>query len=123
MSPTPPERPDVAACARRLHLAAGELLEAAGAADAVPELPTTIAHLEVALDWLATSLVRMSQAVGDWSAWPSSDTDYRDLPSEARALRWHLHDVAAHLRASSNACPAALWWAREVVAGDPDVRE
>jgi hypothetical protein len=118
MSSTLHDRPDVAARADRLRLAADELHEYAGSSDAVSDLPTTIAHVEEVLDLLAASMVRMSHAVANWSGRAGEVADFTALSPEARALRWHLHHVAAHVRSSSNACTATRQWARDLLADE-----
>jgi hypothetical protein len=118
MSSTLHDRPDVTACAHRLRLAADELHEYSGSSEVVPDLPTTIAHVEEALDLIAASVVRMSQAVADWSGRVVEVADFTALSPEARALRWHLHHVAAHLRSSSNACAVTRHCARDLLADD-----
>ncbi len=123
MTPITPTRPDMVASAHRLDLAAAELLELAGMPEAVAELPETLDHLETALDRIATSLVKMSQSVAEWSGRGGAITDYNALPPAARALRWHLHDVAARVGASSNACPGARQWAGDLLADPAAVRD
>jgi hypothetical protein len=117
MTSTLSDRPGVGASAERLQRAAGDLLERSGTHAAVQELPTTLEHLQEVLDRLATSLVRMAEAVAERPEPPGATAGRGGLPPDARALVWHLHDVATHVRASSTACDGARQWADELTAG------
>ena len=128
MTSITPTRPDIVASAHRLELAATELLELAGIPEMLEELPATLDHLQTALDRLATSLMRMSQAVAERSSRAGAGTDDSALSPAARALQWHLHEAAARVGASSNACPGARHWAGELLADpaalhDPEVTD
>jgi hypothetical protein len=98
--------PGAAAAAEAVRLAAHELQLRAGAADAVPDLPATLAHVEDAVSRLATAM----QVTGEAVLQRSVDEDDRPTP-EARALSWHLYFLAARLRAAQEAGPAARDWA------------
>jgi hypothetical protein len=108
-------RPELAKGAYQLQRAAGGVFRDASAPDAVPELPTALAHLEEALDRLSVSMIKTAQAVEEWpgAAEPDADT----LSSDARALRWHLFHVAARLRGAQDACPDARRWASKLLDG------
>jgi hypothetical protein len=115
MPSTPPsDRRNITASTHRLQRAADEFQQQAAARDAIPSLPTTLAQIEQAVDRLATGMVKMAQAVTDWSRQSDAIVDDDALPPEVRALCWHLHDVAARLRSSRDACPATQEWARQL---------
>src|SRR5215213_2115446 len=78
----------VAASASRLRRAAGELEQWAGSPDAVPSLPVTLAHVEDALDRLATGLQLMARSVEGWCG------DEDALQPEIPALRHQLGAIA-----------------------------
>ena len=101
---------NIAGSAYQLQRAAGRMQQRASGPETVPALPTTLSHLEEALDRLATGTVKLAQAVEDWS--PESEP----LPPEARALRWHLFHLASRLRGAQEACPSTRRWAREMVS-------
>jgi hypothetical protein len=110
---------DIAASAHELQRAAGAFQQRASGRGTVPALPSALAHLEEALDRLATSMVKTAQAVEDWAGAADADLDREPLPPDARALRWHLFHVAARLRGAQDACPDARRWARTVLLEPP----
>ena len=104
---------DIAESAHELQRAAGALQQRASSRDTVPALPSALAHLEEALDRLATSMVKTAQTVEEWAgAAADADLDRDALSPDARALRWHLFHLAARLRGAQDACPDARRWAR-----------
>lgn len=102
----------IADCAHELQLAAGELQDHASDRATVPALPAALAHLEEALDRLATSMLKTAQAVEEWECEIAPDHDESTLSPDARALRWHLFHLANRLRGAQDACPDARQWAR-----------
>ena len=111
---------DIADSAHQLQRAAGAVQQRASSQDAVPALPSALAHLEEALDRLATSMVKTAQAVEDWAGGADADLDRDELSPDARALRWHLFHIAARLRGAEAACPDARRWARELLLELPE---
>jgi hypothetical protein len=111
---------DMADSAHQLQRAAGALQQRASNHDAVPSLPSALAHLEEALDRLATSMVKTAQAVEEWVGATEVDLDRDTLSPDARALRWHLFHVGARLRGAQDACPDARRWARTLLAAHAD---
>jgi hypothetical protein len=87
--------------------------------DAVRTLPMTLAYVDECIDELAASMLVLAQAVGEYAHPPDTDLDDDVLSPEARALRWHLHEVASRLRASQRACPSARLWANDLLATRP----
>lgn len=113
-----------AATAHELQRAAGALQAQALSTVAVDALPVTIAHLQEALDRLSVSMELRAHAVAAWCGKPENVVADESLPSEARALRWHLRNTARALRASRDACSANREWSQRLLdervgAGDP----
>jgi uncharacterized protein YukE len=106
---------DIADSAHQLQRAAGAVQQRASGQDTVPALPSALAHLEEALDRLATSLVKTAQRVEEWDGGADADLDRDTLSPDARALRWHLFHIAARLRGAEAACPDARRWACELL--------
>jgi hypothetical protein len=113
---------DIAESAHQLQRAAGAVQQRASSQDAVPALPSALAHLEEALDRLATSMVKTAQTVEEWADGAEADVDREPLSPDARALRWHLFHLAARLRGAEAACPEARRWARELLVELPGER-
>jgi hypothetical protein len=109
---------DIAASAHQLQRTAGYMQQNASEPDAVPALPTALAHLEEALERLSTGAVKAAQAVEDWALETDPSADADALSPEARALRWHLFHLAARLRSAGDACPDTRRWARDLL-GSP----
>src|SRR3954471_20489438 len=88
MKTSAPHVTDLAASAHQLQRAAGRFQQQASTHNAVADLPIALAHVEEALDRLATGITIAAHAV---EAWPPSlsDPEVEETP-EARALRWHL---------------------------------
>ena len=105
---------DIAESAHQLQRAAGALQQRASSRDTVPALPSALAHLEEALDRLATSMVKTAHAVEEWAG-AEDDLDRDALAPDARALRWHLFHIATRLRGAEAACPDGRRWARELL--------
>jgi hypothetical protein len=102
----------IADCAHELQLAAGELQDHASDRSSVPALPAALAHLEEALDRLATSMLKTAQTVEEWECDIAPGNDESALSPDARALRWHLFHLANRLRGAQDACPDTRQWAR-----------
>jgi hypothetical protein len=113
---------DIAESAHQLQRAAGALQQRASSRDTVPALPSALAHLEEALDRLATSMVKTAQTVEEWAGAAENDLDHDALSPDARALRWHLFHIATRLRGAEAACPDARRWARELLLELPGER-
>jgi hypothetical protein len=92
---------DVAASAHQLQRAAGHFQRTASSEDTVANLPVALAHIEEALDRLATGVTMAAQAVEEPDASP-----------EARALQWHLFHLASRLRGAQETCVGPRRWAR-----------
>jgi hypothetical protein len=99
------------AAAEAVSRAAHEFQLRVGAAEAVPDLPVTLACLEDTIARLATAV----QMTGETVVQGSVGADDRPTP-EARALSWHLYFLAARLRAAQEAVPAAQDWAGRMLA-------
>jgi hypothetical protein len=111
---------DIADSAHELQRAAGAFQQRASSRETVPALPSALAHLEEALDRLATSMAKTAQALEEWAATTDVDLDRDTLSPDARALRWHLFHIAARLRGAQDACPDARRWARTLLAAHAD---
>jgi hypothetical protein len=118
MPSVPADNREATRAAYELQQAAAKLRSGVRGADAVHALPMTLAHVDQALGELATSILVLAQAVGE-SVHPAGDA----LSPEARALRWHLHEVASRLRSSQRACPSARLWANDLLATRPAERQ
>jgi hypothetical protein len=105
----------VAATASRLRRAAAELQQWAGSPDAVPSLPVTLAHVEDAVDRLATSLQLMARSVEDWCGEDAALAGEDEPQLAARALRDQLRAIADTLIDARDACPAMCEWARRLL--------
>jgi len=105
---------DIADSAYQLQRAAGRLQQLASGPGTVAALPTALAHLEEAVERVATSVVKAAQAVEE-------DPVTAESPAESRALRWHMHHFAARLLGARDACPEARRWARELTRPEPAV--
>jgi hypothetical protein len=113
---------DLADSAHELQRAAGHLQRNASRPDTVEVLPTALAHLEEALERLATAASVAAGAVEEHEAPDARAADPDVLSPAARALRWHLAHLAARLRAAGEACPDTRRWARELTRV-PDVEQ
>ena len=114
-----PHDRETAGSAYELQRAAANFRRSVRDPDAVSTLPTTLAHVSDAIDELATSMLVLAHTVGDYANPPDTRLDDDALFPEARALRWHLHELASRLRASQRACPSARRWADDVLAKHP----
>jgi hypothetical protein len=77
-------------------------------------LPRTISHVGDAIDELARRVITLSDTVAASSALGDVGPDLDHLPAEERALSWHLHELAARLRAARASAETARHWAREL---------
>jgi hypothetical protein len=119
MLSVPPDNREATRAAYELQRAAANLRRAVRGPDAVEELPLTLAHVDQALGELATSTLVLAQAVGEYANPANTSLDDDVLSPEARALRWHLHEVAARLHAAQRSCPSARLWASDLLATRP----
>jgi hypothetical protein len=103
--------------AHELQRAAGWFQKRAADPGAVAALPVALAHVEEALDRLATAMVKASQAVEDVEE--ESGAASGALSPPARALQWHLCHVSTRLRGAGDACPDTRRWARALLADPP----
>src|SRR5690242_17533010 len=85
--------------AEQLAVAAMSLRFSAAGPDALESLPATLAHVGDAVDDLASGMLVLAETVAK-SAGLGTSLDLDHLPPEERALSWHLHELAARLRAA-----------------------
>jgi hypothetical protein len=109
---------NIAESAHELQRAAGWFQKRASDPGAVAALPAALAHVEEALDRLATAMVKAAQAVEDVA--DDSGAEGGAVSPPARALRWHLCHVSARLRGAGDACPDTRRWARALLADPAD---
>jgi hypothetical protein len=118
---------DIAASAQQVQRAARLFQQRASGPGVVAALPAALAHIEVALERLATGVVKTAQSVEDWELNSDPALDRDALSPEARALRWHLFHVAARLRGAAEACPdtrnSARLLLREAEVEDEDAAD
>jgi hypothetical protein len=105
---------NIADSAHQLQRAAGWLQKRASDPGAVAALPVALAHVEEALDRLATAMVKAAQAVEEVA--DESGAEGGALSPPARALQWHLFHVSTRLRGAGEACPDTRRWARALLA-------
>ena len=115
MLPSLQSHHDIADSAHQLQRVAGALQQRASNRDTVPALPSALAHLEEALDRLATSMVKTAQTVEEWTQDAEAELDSGADSPGARALRWHLFHIASRLRGAHDAFPEARRWARTLL--------
>jgi len=101
--------------AHELQRAAGHVQKHAAAADQVPALGITLAHIEEALDRLSVGMLQMANSVVEWSAEQGLSADEDALPPQARALCFHLRAAADALRAPRDACTSSRVWTRRLL--------
>ncbi len=101
--------------AYELQRAAANLRRSVRDPDAVGVLPVTLAHVDEVLDELATSMLVLAHSVAETTGSPNT-RDEESLSPQARSLRWHLHELAARLRAARSANATAREWADELLA-------
>lgn len=97
---------------------AAESLRATVAEPQVPHtLPLTLSRVGDAIDDLAGGMLVLCETVarstGLADVHPSLD---HHLSPEARALCWHLHELAAQLRAARASAATAHGWSRDLAA-------
>jgi len=102
-------------------MSAGRLAEAAAglrATGAAPHeldaLPLTLSHVGDAIDDLASGMLVLGETVARSSGPADASLDLDHLPPEARALCWHLHELAARLRAARASAATAHDWSRDL---------
>lgn len=112
---------DLATSAHQLQRAAGFFQQHASAEDAVPNLPVALAHVEEALDRLATGMMIAAHAVEAWTPDGGGERPVEET-EEARALRWHLFHLASRLKGTQQSCVEPRRFARTLLAtaGDKD---
>jgi hypothetical protein len=118
--PAPCHEHALADSAHELQRAAGHVQKHAAAADQVPALGVTLAHVEEALDRLSVGMLQMVNRVVEWSATQGPSTDEDALSPEARALCFHLRAVADALRAPRDACTSSRIWTRRLLDAHSD---
>src|SRR4051795_865511 len=118
--PAPCDEHALADSAHELQRAAGHVQKHAAAADQVPALGVTLAHVEEALDRLSVGMLQMANGVVEWSAAHGLSADEDALPPEARALCFHLRTVADALRAPRDACTSSRIWMRRLLDAHSD---
>ena len=106
--------------AEQLAVAATSLRRSAGGPDALQSLPATLAHVGEAVDELASGMLVLAETVAKSSGLGTS-VDLDHLPPQARALSWHLHELAARLRAARASVETARDWAHEQRASAPEL--
>jgi hypothetical protein len=97
----------------QLAIAAMSLRFSAGGSDALENLPATLAHVGEAVDDLSSGMLVLAETVTRSSRLGTS-LDLDHLPPEERAVSWHLHELAARLRAARASVETARGWAREL---------
>jgi len=97
----------------QLAVAAMSLRHSAAGPDALLSMPATLAHVSDAVDDLASGMLVLAETVAK-SSGLRADLDLDHLPPEARALSWHLHELAARLRAARASAETARDWAHEL---------
>ncbi len=102
--------------AYELQRAAANLRRSVRDPDAVRVLPVTLAHVDEVLDELATTMLVLAESVVETTGSPNTSLDEELLSPQARALRWHLHELAARLRAARSASVSSREWADELLA-------
>jgi hypothetical protein len=114
---TPCDEHALADSAHELQRAAGHIQEHAAAADQVPALGITLAHVEEALDRLSVGMLQMANSVVEWTAEQGPSKDEDALPPQARALCFHLRAAADALRAPRDACSSSRIWTCRLLDG------
>jgi hypothetical protein len=99
--------------AEQLAVAAMSLRHSAAGPDALLSMPATLAHVGDAVDELASGMLVLAETVAK-SPGLRASLDLDHLPPEARALSWHLHELAARLRAARASVETARDWAHEL---------
>lgn len=99
--------------AEQLAVAAMSLRHSAAGPDALLNMPATLAHVSDAVDDLASGMLVLAETVAK-SSGLRTGLDLDHLPPEARALSWHLHELAARLRAARASTETARDWAHEL---------
>jgi hypothetical protein len=99
--------------AEQLAIAARSLRHSAAGPDALQTMPATLAHVGDAVDELASSMLVLAETMTKSSDLGTS-LDLDHLPPEARSLSWHLHELAARLRAARASVATARHWAHEL---------
>ncbi len=115
---------------RAATLDAGRLAEAAASlrADvaephALHTLPLTLASVSDAIDELAGSMLVLSETIARSTGLADVNPDLDHLSPEARALCWHLHELAARLRAARASAETAHGWSQDLAARRAGVAE
>ncbi len=117
-----PHSQDTPRSAYELQRASANLRRSVRDPDAMRTLPLTLAHVEETIDDVATTMLVLAQAVAERPG-PSNTSLGEDLLSpEARALRWHLHELAARLRDARSAATSSREWADELLGAQPVTR-
>jgi hypothetical protein len=101
------------ASAEQLAAAAARLRRDLAGLDAIEALPLTLSRVGDAIDDLASGVLILGETVARSSGLDDPSPDLDHLPPEARALCWHLHELAARLRAARASVETAHDWSRD----------
>ena len=77
-------------------------------------LPETLSHVGDVIDELARGVLALDDAVARSSGLGDVGPHLDHLPPDARALSWHLHELASRLRAARASAETANHWSREL---------
>lgn len=122
-NPAPCDEHLLADSAQELQRAAGHIQMQAAAADQVPVLGVTLAHIEEALDRLSVGMLQMADGVVEWSTEQGAPGDEDTLPPQARALCFHLRAAADALRAPRDACASSRYWTRRLLEAHSEAED
>jgi len=102
------------ASAEQLAEAAARLRRDLAELDAMEAVPVTLARVGDAIDELASGVLVLGETVARSSGLADLSPDLDHLPPEARALCWHLHELAARLRAARASVETAHDWSQDL---------
>lgn len=108
-----------ATSAEELAAAAADLRAALAAPGAVDTLPPTLTHVGDTLDELASGMLALTETVAKSTGLADTSPDLDHLRPEARALCWHLHELASRLRAARASVETAQDWAQALAERRP----
>ena len=109
--------------AAQLAEAAADLRATMAAPHAPDTLPLTLARVGDAIDDLASGMLVLGETAARSSGLADMSPDLDHLRPEARALCWHLHELAARLRAARASAETAHAWSRNLAERRPDASE
>ena len=102
------------ASAEELATVAAQLRHDLAGLDAMEALPVTLSRVGDAIDELASGVLVVGETVARSSGPADLSLDLDHLPPEERALCWHLHELAARLRAARASVATAHHWSRDL---------